>query len=185
MRVLGIDPGSHKTGWGVIQSEGGRHKVLTYGVICTKADTTATRLCDIANGIDEVVHTNKPEAIAIETIFHAKNAKSALILGQSRGVALLCAARAGVAIFEYTAGQIKQAVTGHGRAEKEQVQKMVQFILGINRPMVLDTSDALAAAICHAQMRVTEQSTFLAELAASRRISKQRLKRYSNHMDDI
>lgn len=169
MRVLGIDPGSHRTGWGVVQAEGGRMRALASGVIRAGDGATAERLRTIADGVDEVLRQHRPDAVAIETVFHAKNAQSALILGQARGVALLCAARAEAEIFEYTAGQIKQAVSGRGRAEKEQVRQMVQLILGLDGPMAIDTSDALAAAICHAQTRVTTQATFLSTIEASRR----------------
>ena len=98
-----------------------------------------------------VTSTHRPTAGSVETIFYAKNAQSALKLGHARGVTLVCAARAGVQVFEYTAGQIKQAATGKGRAEKAQVQTMVRLILGLSTPLGLDTSDALAAAICHHQ----------------------------------
>ena len=169
MRVLGIDPGSHRTGWGMLSAEGNHLVHLASGVILARGGTTADRLLTIADGIDAVLRNHAPEAVAIETVFHAKNSQSALVLGQARGVALLCAARSGATVHEYTAGQIKQAVSGRGRAEKEQVQAMVCLILGLAGPMALDTSDALAAAICHAQTRVTPQAAFLATLEASRR----------------
>jgi len=110
-----------------------------------------------------------PEAVSVETVFHAKNAQSALVLGQARGVALLCAAQAGAPVFEYTAGQIKLAATGRGRAEKEQVQTMVRLVLGIDEALALDASDALAAALCHAQTTLTPQAAFLRTVALSRR----------------
>lgn len=153
MRVLGIDPGSHRTGWGVIDAEGSRLHHIDSGVITAPASAAAAqRLLVIADGLDAVMVRYSPAAASVETIFHAKNSQSALMLGQARGVALLCAARGGAAVFEYTAGQIKQATTGRGRAEKEQVQQMVRLIFGLSAPMALDTSDALAAAVCHAQM---------------------------------
>ncbi len=169
MKVLGIDPGSHRTGWGVVASDGGRLVHVASGVVHGRGETTTERLRAIADGLDEVLRAHAPDAVAVETVFHADNAQSALVLGQARGVALLCASRAGAEVFEYTAGQIKQAATGRGRADKEQVQAMVRLILGLGGAMALDTSDALAAAICHAQTRLTPQAAFLASVEASRR----------------
>jgi crossover junction endodeoxyribonuclease RuvC len=169
MRVLGIDPGSHRTGWGVIDAEGGRLVHVASGLLSARGDSTALRLRSVADGLDEVLTSFRPAAVSVETVFYAKNAQSALVLGQARGVALLCASRAGASVFEYTAGQIKQAATGRGRAEKEQVQAMVCMILGLEAGMALDTSDALAAAICHAKMSATPQAELLRRVAASRR----------------
>ncbi len=170
MKVLGIDPGSHRTGWGVVASDGGRLVHVASGVVHGRGETTTERLRAIADGLDEVLRAHAPDAVAVETVFHAENAQSALVLGQARGVALLCASRAGAEVFEYTAGQIKQAATGRGRAEKEQVQEMVRLILGLGADtMALDTSDALAAAICHAQMCATPQAELLRRVAASKR----------------
>ncbi|MEK7706122.1 MAG: crossover junction endodeoxyribonuclease RuvC [Myxococcota bacterium] len=152
MRVLGIDPGSHRTGWGVIEANGSRVEHIASGTIEARGETLGARLRAIADGLDDVMAHHRPMAVAVETIFHAKNSRSALQLGHARGVALLCAARFGASIHEYTAGQIKQATTGRGRADKEQVQKMVQLILGLRDELGLDTSDALAAAICHSEM---------------------------------
>ncbi|MEO0811840.1 MAG: crossover junction endodeoxyribonuclease RuvC [Myxococcota bacterium] len=151
MRVLGIDPGTRRTGWGVVEARGSRMIHLASGIAPGVGDCLAERLVAIADVLDEVVRTHAPQAMSVETLFHAKNAQSALKLGHARGVALLCAARSGVQVFEYTAGQIKQAATGRGRAEKTQVQMMVRMILSIDQEMELDTSDALAAAICHLQ----------------------------------
>jgi len=162
MKVLGIDPGSHRTGWGVIAAEGSRLAHEGSGVIMAGDGGLAERLVRIADGLDEVLARFRPDAAAIETIFHANNSQSALILGQARGVAIVCAVRGGAELFEYTAGQIKQATVGRGRADKTQVQQMVRLILGLDtHTMVLDTSDALAAAICHAQMYATPTAVFL------------------------
>ena len=169
MRVLGIDPGSHRTGWGVVEGSGGRLVCLGAGVVRAHGTSTAERLRSIHDGLAELLRRFAPEAVSVETVFHAKNAQSALVLGQARGVALLCAAQAGAPVFEYTAGQIKQAATGRGRAEKEQVQTMVRLVLGVDEPLALDASDALAAAICHAQTTLTPQAAFLRKVAASRR----------------
>jgi crossover junction endodeoxyribonuclease RuvC len=155
MKVLGVDPGSHRTGWGLVLTSGSKLSHLGSGTIEASAGELAGRLKQIADDLDDVLKEHAPDAVAVETVFHAKNARSALLLGHARGVALLCAARYGAPIYEYTAGQIKQSMTGFGRAGKEQVQDMVRFILGHRGQMSLDASDALAAAICHAQCEST------------------------------
>ena len=161
MRVLGIDPGSHNTGWGVVDASGSRVIHVASGVVRVADGALGARLLQIADALDAVLRQHQPAAVSVETIFHAKNSQSALVLGQARGVALLCAARAGVEIHEYSAGQIKQAATGHGRADKGQVQTMVRMLLGLEGAMALDTSDALAAAICHALLHSTAQGRWL------------------------
>ena len=148
-KVLGIDPGSHYTGWGMVVCRGNSLKHVASGTIRGGKGELATRLRMIADELDRVLTEHQPQAVAVESIFHARNAKSALQLGHARGVALLCAARCEVPVFEYTAGQIKQATTGRGRADKRQVQEMVRIVLGHRGEMGLDASDALAAAICH------------------------------------
>jgi crossover junction endodeoxyribonuclease RuvC len=167
--VLGIDPGSHRTGWGIVRSQGTRLRLVAAGTIETNGGMLGERLREIADTLDRVIGEHRPEAMAVESVFYARNAQSALLLGQARGVALLCAARQGVQIFEYTAGQIKQATTGRGRASKEQVQSMVRIVLGCRGEMGLDTSDALAAAICHAHMEASPTTKRLQGLTGSAR----------------
>jgi crossover junction endodeoxyribonuclease RuvC len=167
--VLGIDPGSHKTGWGVVVGDGSRLTHVASGIIVGGAGELPARLCAIADGLEDLLRRHTPNAVSVETIFHAKNSQSAIALGQARGVALLVAARAGAQVFEYTAGQIKQATTGRGRADKEQVAQMVSVILGVRDFAALDASDALAAAICHAQMHATPTAAFLREAMRGRR----------------
>jgi len=152
MIVLGIDPGSHVTGWGVIESSGSKLRHLASGTIVAQGESLAARLVCIAAGLEAVVARFSPQAVAVENIFHAKNSRSALQLGHARGVALLVAARSGSTIHEYNPTQIKQSLTGRGRADKMQVQKMVQMVLGPLGTLALDASDALAAAICHTEM---------------------------------
>ena len=152
MIVLGIDPGSHCTGWGVIESDGRTLRHLASGAIVAQGESLAARLLSIATGLEAVMTRYLPHAVAVESIFHAKNSHSALQLGHARGVALLVAARAGASVHEYNPTQIKQTLTGRGRADKEQVQKMVRTILGPVGEARLDASDALAAAICHTEM---------------------------------
>ena len=168
MKVLGIDPGSHRTGWGVVSLAGSRLVHEGSGVILARGEDVAGRLLCIAEELEGILQLFQPDAVSVETVFHAKNSQSALILGQARGVAIVSAARAGAKLFEYTAGQIKQATVGRGRADKMQVQEMVRLILGIEAHLELDTSDALAVAICHAQMYATPSAVFLrrAERAA-------------------
>ena len=172
MIVLGIDPGSHRTGWGIVDSAGNRCVHVASGIVHGNSESLPERLFRIAEGLEAVLARHKPEALSIENIFHAKNAQSALQLGHARGVAIVCAMRHGVSVFEYTAGQIKQATTGRGRAEKEQVQQMVRIILGLSNEIELglDQSDALAAAVCHAQLHATStMSRWQAAIADAKR----------------
>lgn len=175
MIVLGIDPGSHRTGWGVVQVNGNRLLHVASGVVEGVGKDLPRRLASIADGLDAMLAKYRPSVLSIENIFHAKNSQSALQLGHARGVAMLCAMRAGLSVFEYTAGQIKQATTGRGRAEKEQVQQMVRIILGIapNAELILDQSDALAAAICHANVQgSTAAGKWQAAIAEAKRAAK-------------
>lgn len=169
VRVLGVDPGSHHTGWGLVQRNGSRLTHLASGTISTGRQEMAARLVCIAEALEDVIDEHRPHAVAIETIFHAKNARSALLLGHARGVAIVSAARRSVPVFEYTAGQIKRATAGHGRADKRQVQAMVRMILGHQGEMSLDASDALAAAICHSQLVSTPTARALQEALSKSR----------------
>ena len=151
MKVLGIDPGSRITGYGLIRKEGNRLLHLDNGAIFT--DTAADfpgRLHRIYQGISEVIARYTPDAVAVENIFFANNVQSALKLGQARGAAIVAGVNAGLPVYEYTALQVKQAVVGHGQAAKEQVQQMVKALLNLPEIAQADASDALAVAICHA-----------------------------------
>jgi crossover junction endodeoxyribonuclease RuvC len=152
MRVLGIDCGTERTGYGVIDSDGRSHRLVASGVIRTKpAEPLAGRLLLIAEGLREVIREFRPDAVAVEQVFHASNTKTALKLAHVRGVALLAAAEAGVTLGEYSPLEVKTSVVGYGRAEKNQVQLMVGSLLALEQPPVSeDASDALAVAICHA-----------------------------------
>ena len=169
MRVLGIDPGSHKTGWGLVERHGSKLLHVASGTLVAGALPLAGRLKTIADGLDRVLSDHRPDAVAVETLFYARNAASALQLGHARGVALLCAARSNVPVFEYTAGQIKQATTGRGRADKEQVQAMVKVALGLHGRLGLDASDALAAAITHAFLDSSPTAALLRSATGSAR----------------
>jgi crossover junction endodeoxyribonuclease RuvC len=152
MLVLGIDCGTERTGYAVIDSDGGRHRMVTAGVIRTQAGAPLeSRLLEIARGLRDVIQQQRPEAAAVEQVFHAANTKTALKLAHVRGVALLAVAEAGIELGEYSPLEVKTAVVGYGRAEKTQVQMMVASLLGLDQPLASeDASDAVAVAICHA-----------------------------------
>jgi crossover junction endodeoxyribonuclease RuvC len=157
-RILGIDPGSRATGFGAIDSDGERHHLVERGVIRTPASFTfPQKLHFIHERIGEVLDRSRPTEMVVENLFHAVNVKSALRLGHVRGVALIAGVARGLPVFEYSPLEVKQAVVGYGRAEKEQVQKMVAILLGLAEPPEPDdVSDALAVAVCHAhRMRFT------------------------------
>jgi len=151
MRIVGIDCGTERTGFGIIDSDGRRHDFITAGVIRTKtAHSLSFRLKQIADELEKVIAKYSPEAFAVEEVFYSVNAKSALKLAHVRGVALLQAAHAGLSVAEYSALEVKMSVVGYGRAEKSQVQMMVQSLLRISNEFPsFDASDALAVAICH------------------------------------
>jgi crossover junction endodeoxyribonuclease RuvC len=151
MRVLGIDPGSLVTGFGVVEEEANRLRALTWGTVRTVArQPLSERLKRIYDGLSEAVQTWQPDAVSVERIFFADNPKTALTLGHARGVALLTVANAALPLVEYSALEIKMAVVGYGRAAKTQIQQMVQTLLRLDElPQPADAADALAAAICH------------------------------------
>jgi crossover junction endodeoxyribonuclease RuvC len=152
MRVLGIDPGSGSTGYGIIDTDGSEHEAVVYGAIKTQARRPyQERLLKIHTELGRILSREQPEVMAIEGVFHAVNVQSALKLGHARGIALLVAAQHGLAVYEYSPLEIKNAVVGYGRAEKSQIQTMVRLILDLPEiPAPDDAADALAAAICHA-----------------------------------
>jgi crossover junction endodeoxyribonuclease RuvC len=159
LRVIGIDPGSNTTGYGVIDSDGRRYQLVEYaGIRAPARFSFAERLLIICQKLEEVFERLRPTACAVEDTFYAVNVKSALKLGQVRGAVLVTAARTGVAIAEYTPLEIKSAVVGYGRAEKHQVQEMVRLLLKLKElPEPLDASDALGIAICHINMAMTKR----------------------------
>jgi len=152
MRVLGIDCGTEKTGYGVIDSDGRSHRMIAAGCIRSSArDPLEQRLLNIAGRLRALLAEHRPDAAAVEEVFFAVNAKSALKLSHVRGVALLLVAEAAVTLAEYSPLEVKMSVVGYGRAEKTQVQQMVASLLGLPEPLQSeDASDALAIAICHA-----------------------------------
>lgn len=151
MRVLGIDPGSRITGYGIIDKEGNRLIHVDNGAIFTDAHRDfPLRLQRIYRGLADIIARHRPDAMAVENIFFATNVQSALKLGQARGAAIVAGVNADLPVFEYTALQVKQAVVGHGRADKQQVQKMLKALLNLPEVAQEDASDALAVAVCHA-----------------------------------
>ena len=153
MRILGIDPGLTRTGFGIIEINNEVLSLIDFGIIKPKqTDKLERRLLTIFNDISEIINQYNPTIVSIEEVFYGKNVKSALLLGQARGAAMLSAASRKIMIFEYSAKKIKQSVTGNGNASKDQVKFMVGSILNIkNLDVPSDASDALAIALCHYQ----------------------------------
>jgi len=151
MRVLGIDPGTATTGYGIIEKDGAHLSMLAYGTINTPAGMAMPlRLVRINHELNKLLREYQPDAVAVEEIFHHKNAKTVVTVAQARGVILLTASLAQLPVAEYTPLQVKQAVVGYGQAEKRQVQIMVQRLLALQEmPRPDDAADALAIAICH------------------------------------
>lgn len=156
MRILGIDPGSRLTGYGVIELMPTGYRYVASGCIRIKADYFPDRLQEIFNGINEIVSVYQPKQMAIEQIFMHKNADSALKLGQARGAAICAVQVHGLPVYEYAARQVKQALVGKGSADKLQVQHMVKILLTIQGDLQLDAGDALGIALCHAHYAQTE-----------------------------
>ena len=152
MIILGIDPGIAILGYGIVEYNGNSFKTLDYGAVLTDSkETTPNRLNKIYDELGKLLDIYKPNAVAIEELFFNKNAKTAIVVGQARGVAILAAAQRNLEIFEYTPLQVKQGVVGYGRADKKQVQVMVKTFLNLKTvPKPDDVADALAVAICHA-----------------------------------
>ncbi len=159
MRILGIDCGSERTGFGIVDSDGRTHTLVDHGVIQTSPKAPfEQRLQQIAGGLRRSIEAFSPEMAAVEEVFYAVNVKTAIKLSHVRGVALLVIAEARVAFAEYSPLEVKMSVVGYGRAEKQQVQMMVTALLRLPRPIdSQDTCDALAIAICHANHMSTRQ----------------------------
>jgi crossover junction endodeoxyribonuclease RuvC len=153
IRILGIDPGSRITGYGVIDSDGTRSTHVASGCIRAKADEFPARLKQIFDGIAAVVAEHDPEQIAIEQVFVSRSVSSALKLGQARGAALAAALAKALPVAEYAPNTVKRAVTGRGHADKLQVQHMVRVLMHLTKPPGSDEADALAVALCHAHSR--------------------------------
>lgn len=159
MRILGVDPGTLVTGYGVVDFENGRLSLVSYGIIQMRsADTLPRRLEKIYTGLEKVIAETAPDEFAIESAFYSKNVQSTLKLGHARGVAILAAVLRQIPTSEYAPREVKQAVTGNGAATKEQVEYMVLAMLKMDRNAhLLDASDALAVAICHSTRALRPQ----------------------------
>jgi crossover junction endodeoxyribonuclease RuvC len=170
VRVFGIDPGSERTGYGCIETDGRRHRLIECGAVASPAHTPfPERLLAIHVELSRLLTDCRPDCVAIENLFYATNVRSALKLGHARGVAMVAAVAAGVSIAEYTPAEIKRAVVGYGRADKHQVQHMVKLLLGLSAvPTPHDAADALAAAICH--VHHAEHARITGEVAGGRRV---------------
>ena len=170
--ILGIDPGSRVTGFGVIRADGVRLRYVTSGCIrLDSREALPVRLRRIFEHMDEILDAHAPDEMAVEQVFMAKSAGSALKLGQARGVAIVAAARRGIPVHEYAATRIKQSVVGTGRADKTQVQHMVRALLALPAAPQADAADALAVALCHAHTRES-----LARTPGARAVRRGRLR---------
>jgi len=153
IRLLGIDPGSRITGYGIVDFSGQSLEYVCCGCIRTQGDDLAARLVEIHSAVQVLVTQYQPHEVAIERVFVARNPGSALKLGQARGAAIVAAAGLGAPLFEYSPNEIKQAITGRGHADKQQIQHMVKILLGLTKSPATDAADALAVAICHGHIR--------------------------------
>ncbi|MEM8987262.1 MAG: crossover junction endodeoxyribonuclease RuvC [Pseudomonadota bacterium] len=154
IRILGVDPGLRRTGWGVVERAGTRLSYVACGALAIAADRPlADRLCDILRGLEEIIAAHGPAEAAVEKTFVNANPASALVLGQARGAALLAPALAGLPVAEYAPNEVKKSVVGVGHADKAPIKAMVGVLLPAARPGSADAADALAIAICHAHAR--------------------------------
>ncbi len=170
-RILGIDPGLNRTGWGVIESADGRVRCVDAGVIRVPAGELPDRLAAILAGLGSVIAETRPSRASVEKVFVNVNPQATLLLGQARGAAICAVVAAGVPVREHTALQVKQAVVGYGKAGKEQVQMMVQRLLALDSAPALDAADALACALCdlHADRLLAIGGPLLSSAARGRR----------------
>ncbi len=157
IRILGIDPGSRITGYGIVDQDGQQIDYVASGCIHAKAGSLAGKLGIILEGVGKVIEQYRPGEMAIERVFMNKNADSALKLGQARGAAICAAVSAGLAVDEYAAREIKQAIVGRGGADKAQVQHMIRVLLSLQKAPPSDAADALGVAVCHGHHRETRR----------------------------
>jgi crossover junction endodeoxyribonuclease RuvC len=168
VRILGIDPGSRTTGFGLIETAASKNRCISHGVLRIPEGPLPARLLEIYRRLAELLREHQPDEVAIEQVFVRENAASALVLGQARGAAICAVAIASLPLHEYAPALIKQAVTGSGRADKLQVQHMVRMLLNLRERPAADAADALACALCHAHSRTLKLHTARA-LQESRR----------------
>jgi crossover junction endodeoxyribonuclease RuvC len=184
VKVFGIDPGTERTGYGCIESDGSRHRLVGCGAIATPTRAAfPDKLLTIHDRLAALIAEWKPDSVAVENIFYATNVRTALKLGHARGVAILAAVEAGVPVAEYTPAEIKRAVVGYGRAEKRQIQEMVRLILGLSEvPSPADAADALAVAICH--VHAEGPASTAAAVAEARRAARGKATRWRDYRPD-
>ena len=153
MRILGLDPGSLHTGFGVVERRGSRvHAIASGRISPPRGQTLALRLAHLSRELQGIIEQLEPQAAALESLFHGVNPRSLIVLAQARGALLVTLALQGITCREYSPAEVKSALTGHGRADKQQVQRMVRLALGLgDEPLSVDASDALAVAVCYAQ----------------------------------
>ena len=150
MRVLGVDPGTHRTGVGILEADGQKYKVIHFGTLrANSKDPIATRLLTIFDTLQEVIGKFQPSVMALETLFFAKDIQAVERIGEARACAMLAASKQGIDVIEYAPTAVKKSVTGNGRAAKEQIQFMVTRLLGLKKSPAPDAADALAIAMCH------------------------------------
>ncbi len=161
MRILGIDPGLATIGFGVVEFDNRKFKTVDYGAVYSPPNVSMPeRLKMVYDDMCFIIGKYRPDEVAVEELFFNSNVTTAIMVGQARGVLILSAANTGIPVFEYTPLQVKQAVVGYGRADKNQVQQMVKSILGLSEtPKPDDTADALAIAVCHAHSRMSRLRT--------------------------
>ena len=171
IRIIGVDPGSRITGYGIIDASGARLVHVASGFVRVGEGAWSDRLRKIFDDLSAIIGTHAPRELAIEKVFLHRNPSSALKLGQARGVAILAGALRSLSVHEYSPNEIKQAVTGKGHASKEQIQYMAKILLSLREPPQTDQADALAAAICHAHLRTTmaRRERMLASVAGGSR----------------
>ena len=169
MIILGIDPGSRITGYGLIENHANRLHYIDSGCLKIKGDNLAQKLGYIFQHLSEVISQHQPQQMSIESVFMHKNVDSALKLGQARGAAICAGYQAGLDVFEYAPREIKLAIVGKGGAQKEQVKHMVCHLLSLKQELQMDESDALAIALCHAQHQSMEDRTGIPAKAFTRR----------------
>ena len=177
MIVLGIDPGSRRCGYGVVERSGSRLVALEAGVVEPGDQSLAGRLAVLLQGLSEVIARSRADAVSIESAFCGASARSALVLGQARGVALAAAARAGLPVFEYAPAEVKRALTGSGRAHKGQMMRTARALLGVEVACA-DEADALAVAVCHLARRVSLPVPRPGREAAARAALRPAVRRY-------
>jgi crossover junction endodeoxyribonuclease RuvC len=173
VKVFGIDPGSDRTGYGCVETDGSRHRIISCGAISSPALASfPDKLHRIYTQLTIALAECRPACVAIENVFYSVNARSALKLGHARGVAMLAAVEAGIPLFEYTPAEIKRAVVGYGRADKAQIQQMMKLLLGLAEvPSPHDAADALAVAICHVHAQPPSRTVVAVQPTRSRATS--------------